>query len=268
MAPNPRTAFGMVTHRKRAVLFGGILDQEGKASKPCRACCHPTSGHRIRSIRYCCSPGQPVSLGAAVSPAQAAQAAPLTHSAPQLLPLSPPILTCPARLPACLLQGDRLFSELFNELYQFSLESRRWFPVALRPSKKQQQANKQQDAPEAAAGAGAGAAAGELPSGGSGGGGDGSGEAEQRRQQQDGSQGPAQGDGAGSSGGLPAGVSPEMHALLQKMMADKGGALHSAASRIQANFRGYRVRQVGGRAGRCWASTSHDSSILLLGGGL
>lgn len=30
MVPNPRTAFGMVTHRKRAVLFGGILDQEGK----------------------------------------------------------------------------------------------------------------------------------------------------------------------------------------------------------------------------------------------
>lgn len=30
MAPNPRTAFGLVTHKKRAVLFGGILDQEGK----------------------------------------------------------------------------------------------------------------------------------------------------------------------------------------------------------------------------------------------
>ena len=30
MAPNPRTAFGLVTHKRRAVLFGGILDQEGK----------------------------------------------------------------------------------------------------------------------------------------------------------------------------------------------------------------------------------------------
>lgn len=30
MAPNARTAFGLVTHKKRAVLFGGIVDQEGK----------------------------------------------------------------------------------------------------------------------------------------------------------------------------------------------------------------------------------------------
>ena len=30
MAPNPRTAFGLVTHKKRVVLFGGIVDQEGK----------------------------------------------------------------------------------------------------------------------------------------------------------------------------------------------------------------------------------------------
>ncbi|KAL4432778.1 hypothetical protein ABPG77_008104 [Micractinium sp. CCAP 211/92] len=85
MAPNPRTAFGLVTHKKRAVMFGGILDQEGQG-------------------------------------------------------------------------GDRLYSELFNELYQFNMESRRWFP---------------------------------------------------------------------------------------RMLADKGGALHAAAARIQANYRGYRVRQVG-----------------------
>jgi hypothetical protein len=30
MTPNPRTAFGMVTHRSRAIMFGGILDAEGK----------------------------------------------------------------------------------------------------------------------------------------------------------------------------------------------------------------------------------------------
>ncbi|EFN58682.1 hypothetical protein CHLNCDRAFT_19775, partial [Chlorella variabilis] len=52
MVPNPRTAFGMVTHRKRAVLFGGILDQEGK--------------------------------------------------------------------------GDRLYSTLYNDMYAFNLENRRW----------------------------------------------------------------------------------------------------------------------------------------------
>ena len=30
MAPGPRASFGMVAHRKRAVLFGGITDQRGK----------------------------------------------------------------------------------------------------------------------------------------------------------------------------------------------------------------------------------------------
>ena len=33
-------------------------------------------------------------------------------------------------------QGDRLYSELFNELFQFNLETRRWFPLALRLRKK------------------------------------------------------------------------------------------------------------------------------------
>ncbi|KAI7844606.1 hypothetical protein COHA_001846 [Chlorella ohadii] len=149
MAPNPRTAFGLVTHKKRAVLFGGILDQEGK--------------------------------------------------------------------------GDRLFSELFNELYQFNLDTRRWYPVALRPPKKSkaeqeaaaaaEQAQEQQAADN---GSSDGAAAG--------------GTADQRQQQQQG-------------GELPPGVSPEMHAKLQRMLAEKGGALHAAAARIQANYRGYRVRQ-------------------------
>lgn len=30
MAPGSRTSFGMVTHRKRAVLFGGVMDREGQ----------------------------------------------------------------------------------------------------------------------------------------------------------------------------------------------------------------------------------------------
>ena len=32
MAPNPRTAFGLAVQptKKRAIMFGGILDQEGK----------------------------------------------------------------------------------------------------------------------------------------------------------------------------------------------------------------------------------------------
>ena len=30
MAPNPRTSFALVTHKKRAIIFGGVTDQHGK----------------------------------------------------------------------------------------------------------------------------------------------------------------------------------------------------------------------------------------------
>ena len=40
MAPGPRASFGMVAHRKRAVLFGGITDQRGKVRPVCTI--HPT----------------------------------------------------------------------------------------------------------------------------------------------------------------------------------------------------------------------------------
>lgn len=64
MAPQPRTSFGMVTHKNRAVLFGGVADQAGK--------------------------------------------------------------------------GDRLYSQNFDEMYQFNMEPhlRRWFPVTLRAPAK------------------------------------------------------------------------------------------------------------------------------------
>lgn len=33
MAPQPRTSFGMVMHKNRAVLFGGVADQAGKGDR-------------------------------------------------------------------------------------------------------------------------------------------------------------------------------------------------------------------------------------------
>ena len=62
MAPTARNSFGLVTHKNRAIFFGGVHDREGG--------------------------------------------------------------------------GDRLYSELFNEAYQFNMASRRWFPLAMRPPKK------------------------------------------------------------------------------------------------------------------------------------
>ncbi|RMZ55199.1 hypothetical protein APUTEX25_005477, partial [Auxenochlorella protothecoides] len=58
MAPSARTGFGMARHGRRAVYFGGVVDQAGGR--------------------------------------------------------------------------DRVYSELFNEAYQFDLETRRWFPLAVR----------------------------------------------------------------------------------------------------------------------------------------
>jgi N-acetylneuraminic acid mutarotase len=94
--------------------------------------------------------------------------------------------------------GDKLFSELYNDAYAFSLAARRWFPLAMRP----------------AARAKAGVA----------GGGD---------------------SGAGADGAAPPpppGVSPELAATLARLAADKDSAVHRAATRIQAAFRGHVVR--------------------------
>lgn len=118
MAPTARTSFGLVTHKNRAIFFGGVHDREGG--------------------------------------------------------------------------GDRLYSELFNEAYQFNMASRRWFPLAMKPPKKTAAAAAEEE------------------------------------------------EGAGEE--LPPGVSPEMHAVLMRMKADKDSPLNRAATRIQAAFRGHMVR--------------------------
>lgn len=61
MAPSKRASFGMVTHRGRALLFGGVTDRAGA--------------------------------------------------------------------------GDKMYSELHDELYQLDLDNHRWRPVALKLSK-------------------------------------------------------------------------------------------------------------------------------------
>jgi N-acetylneuraminic acid mutarotase len=58
MVPSARTSFGLVVHKARAILFGGVFDREGA--------------------------------------------------------------------------GDKLYSELYNEAYQFNMTSKRWFPLTMR----------------------------------------------------------------------------------------------------------------------------------------
>lgn len=125
-----------------------------------------------------------------------------------------------------LAQGDKLYSELFNELYQFNFESRRWFPMVVRPPRKQQQ--QQAAAPDGASSEAAAAAGGQAQDGSSGGGG-----------------AAAAGEGRGQqAGALPAGVSQEMQEILQRAMADTNSPFHKAAVRIQSRYRGYVVRKV------------------------
>jgi hypothetical protein len=63
----------------------------------------------------------------------------------------------------CMLQGDRLFSQAHDELYQFSFERQRWGPLALRPAragrKREAAAVQEQQDPQSAAGAARGVAA-------------------------------------------------------------------------------------------------------------
>lgn len=71
MAPTQRTSFGLVSHKGRAIVFGGVHDREGA--------------------------------------------------------------------------GDRMYSELFNEIYQFNMASRRWFPLAIRPAKLSKREKKEEE---------------------------------------------------------------------------------------------------------------------------
>jgi hypothetical protein len=135
MAPTPRTSFGLVTHKARAVFFGGVHDREGA--------------------------------------------------------------------------GDRLYSELFNEAYQFNMVSRRWFPLAMRPPKKTGANNGEQHTPEASSAT----------------------EDDNEKKEIKAVQNE-----------LPPGVSPEMHAELMKIVSSKNSPLVKAATRIQAAYRGHMVR--------------------------
>ena len=129
MAPSPRTSFGLATHRQRAVLFGGAhrslpsvaaraggntLLQPSRSlvrtafcpvfmfrewhkhdmQKPLMQCAPMNASKHVHCCRLCAIPGAGITDRAGA--------------------------------------GDKLYSELHDELYQFSFTSRRWFPLALR----------------------------------------------------------------------------------------------------------------------------------------
>jgi hypothetical protein len=127
------------------------------------------------------------------------------------------------------LQGDKLYSELFNELYQFNFDSRRWFPMVVRPPRKQQPSAKQE-----AAGAEASGSGGEAPA------------ADQQQDSSSGGAAAACGEQQQGQQEPPPGVSLEMNAILHQAMNDKNSVFFKAAVRIQARFRGYTVRKVRG----------------------
>lgn len=181
LAPSARTSVALATHKKRAIIFGGVTDQYG--------------------------------------------------------------------------QGDHMFSILHDELYQFNLDSRRWYPIAVKaPAKALAKANKDAEASQAppdgstaAVGTPMGAAASgpdHLPP-------------------RDESIASSSMDGAAQGGSAHAGgmnprecladgaarneaeqVQPDLADKLSKAGVDKESALYKAAARIQSWFRGYTVRKV------------------------
>ena len=184
LTPSPRTSVALATHKKRAIIFGGVTDQHG--------------------------------------------------------------------------QGDHMFSTLHDELYQFNLDTRRWYPVAVKPPAKALiNANKDvedstipQNGPTDAVSTSSGAA-GTSPAGTS---------IDQTAHQDEsvaasGSGGAAQGGASHAAGQGESdanGVArndaekaqPDLADKLSKAGVDKESALYKAAARIQSRFRGYTVRKV------------------------
>ena len=184
LAPSPRTSVALATHKKRAIIFGGVTDQHGR--------------------------------------------------------------------------GDHMFSALHDELYQFNLETRRWYPVAVKPpakalanAKKDVEAsltcqNGSTDAVGTSSGAAGTSPAGtssdqaahrDEPAAASGRGG-----AAQGGSAQAGGQGESDANRVARSDAEQA--QPNLADKLSKAGVDKESALYKAAARIQSRFRGYTVRKV------------------------
>ncbi|KAL3147670.1 hypothetical protein ABBQ32_002423 [Trebouxia sp. C0010 RCD-2024] len=178
LAPNPRCNVAFASHKKRAILFGGITDQHGR--------------------------------------------------------------------------GDRMFSTLHDDLYQFNCDSRRWYPVAVKaPAKALAKANKESEASRptqdvstdgseacnraAATSPGSTAQLDETLV-----------EASRGARAQGGS---AHAAGVGAREGGAAApkaaeqVQPDLADKLSRAGVDKQSALYRAAARIQSQFRGYTVRK-------------------------
>ena len=160
LVPSPRTSVALATHKKRAILFGGVTDQHGR--------------------------------------------------------------------------GDHMFSTLHDELYQFNLDSRRWYPVAVKaPAKALAKADKQAEAPHPPQNGLTNAegtcerAAATSP--------------DQTSQSEEVSAASSRGRGVG---GNTEQVQPDLADKLSRAGVDKESALYKAAARIQSRFRGYTVRKV------------------------
>ncbi|PNW78421.1 hypothetical protein CHLRE_09g398200v5 [Chlamydomonas reinhardtii] len=115
--------------------------------------------------------------------------------------------------------GEDLSSEFHNDLYTFNFERRRWFAAELRPpadakGKKAGTADAESGTDAAAAAASDGAAASTSAA-----------------------SAPAR------SAPAPPGVSQEQADKLAAMTSDKNSALYRAAVKIQASYRGYKVRK-------------------------
>lgn len=141
-------------------------------------------------------------------------------------------------------RGDHMFSTLHDELYQFNLDSRRWYPVAVKPpAKASANANKDAKASSTPPNGSTDAldtssrAAGTSPD-----------QTAHRDEPVAAAAAHAGGPGEPDANGVAKNdeeqVQPDLADKLSKAGVDKESALYKAAARIQSRFRGYTVRKV------------------------
>ena len=205
LAPTARTSFALVTHKKRAIMFGGVTDQHGR--------------------------------------------------------------------------GDHMYSTLHDDLYQFNLDSRRWYPIAVQAPLKAKATQEAKPALSSSNQQSHGGASLGTPNnstalgtvdcdlGRADGSSPGQSEATSSAQLTSGSSPQAaaahaqsgntdtahhsQGihptqlvHGADGASEQQGGVQPDLADKLSQAGVDKESALYKAAARIQSRFRGYRLRKV------------------------
>ena len=209
--PSPRTSFALATHKKRAVIFGGVTDQHGKGDQMFSTLHDDLYQFNFDSRRW-----YPVAVKAPAkalnTAGQAADASQLSHDTQQSNSATGGQAATDGGAAATAQQATQQVAQHAQQAPQ---------QVAQRAQQAPQQAAQPKNSSAAAS----------------------SGSSQQvGSQQRDVSD--ARGSPAGGNGEDGVTVQPDLADKLSRAGVDKESALYKAAARIQSRFRGYTVRKV------------------------